>query len=148
MSSKRYAPLSVTPEAPRLLAAVLLLGAIAANLAIYRSGLSWWLQLAGMIVVLHVLYVNWRVHVSGTAPQAIVGLERDNRGNWSVQTARRGPARARLLPHSTVFPGLVVLAFAVPGQGVSSIVLTPGRVDTETWRRLLVALRHARPPGD
>lgn len=82
----------------------------------------------------------------GSAPGAPMALEL--RADGTARLARRGqPATtARILACSVRFPGIAVLALAGP-EGRVGVLVTPGRVGAQSWRRLQVMARWGLDPG-
>lgn len=148
MSSKRYAPLNIDPAPSRGLAVLLLLGTLAAIVAVFLSALPGWGRGGALLLVTLALWHGWRTHVSVRAPHGIRRLGRDAQGRWWIETGAGGVQRAQLLAGSTVFPGLTVLQFRTSSGRLRAIALTSGRLSAGSWRRLLVALRHENPLGE
>lgn len=148
MSSKRFAPLNITPEFPLLLSLGLTLVWALGLLGLSLAELTPGLQLAGAVLSTALAVMAWRRHVAGGHAARIRAFGRDARGRWWVQTATGAYQRVRLCPDTTLYPGLLVLQFVPTGAGKQRrfcMTLTRGRVEPDVWRRLLVVLRHEQP---
>jgi len=149
VSSKRYAPLSITPEFPYLQAAGLALGTGCAAAGIVLAAMPGWLQVVAGALLLISVRGAWRQHILGRHPRRVTAAGRDARGLWWVELPGGVRHTARLLPDTTLFPGLIVLRFAAMPAGTKlSIALTSECITAGTWRRLLVILRHEQPLGE
>ena len=149
MSSKRYAPLSIRPEFPYLQAAGLVLGSGFAAGGIVLATMPLWFQGAAVLLLLVSAVGSWRRYIAGPHSRRVAAAGRDTRGRWWVEVPGGARHLTRLLPDTTLFPGLIVLRFATVPEGTTySLTLTPECVDAGSWRRVLVALRHENALGE
>jgi hypothetical protein len=116
---------------------------LAAAVALWRSGLGLFLQLAGTALVLILLWCSWRQE------QRRAGfVVREEEGAWGLQ-AGHWQGRAELL-RSQVWRYLVVMDFRVVDEGRSRrqrVVVLPDAVSADVFRRLRVRLSYGRRPG-
>ena len=141
MSSVKYAtPLYLELRPSPVLAALFGLLHIGALIILFLLPIPLWLSLASSSLVLYsLLVVLGRVLL--LKKEAIVRLNWGSGDEWTLHRLDGQEITARLLPTSYVHPWMVVLNFKDENRRHRrSVVLMPGCLDRDTFRRLRVRL--------
>lgn len=135
-------PLAVSLRPSRLLALLLgcaCLGAVALVLLLPLPG---WGKALALAVMLGSGWHALRRHAWLRAPQSILGIEVNVRGELRCSTPGQDWQLADVLGSSTVTPWLVVLNLRFEGRRLARhVVLLPDSADAESLRQLRVWLR-------
>ncbi len=143
MSSPKYAtPLRLRLEPSRGLAVVYVALAAGGLGVVAWAGLPWvsWLGLA--LAAAGLCMPILRRHAWLSSPAAVVALSWESDGRWLLTRADGSQCEAWLQGDSLSHARLVVLNFRRPGRlWPVSVLLTPGRVGRQAFRRLRVRLK-------
>lgn len=140
MDSPFELPIHIAYRPPGWLAIVLSISHCGAIICIFAVPVPPWSKIALLAVIcVSLLWSLYRVlHRRYVAPPIMLILNTTN--EWRLAD-RRDARPITLLPGAFVHPGLLVLRFK-DGRRICPVILTPGMLKREVFRRLRVRLRY------
>ena len=144
MANYNVKPLRLTVRSSPRLACVFIAAGVVAGLCVLLAPLPWWVKAPVLIVVTLATWHALALHAWQRLPAACCGIEIDGKGRLVLQRRDGSTAEAVVERDSIVTVPLTILNLRLAqGRKRVSVLLTPDRVEAETYRRLRVWLRWA-----
>lgn len=146
MSSQKFAAPLALEISPSWVFAALLLGAHGVALILTFLIPQLPMVVSGVLAAVFAAHAGFSVsrHALLRAPRSVVRVLWNAADVWSLCLRDGTTLEAQLVPGSFVHPLLTVLNFRITRWRRVSVVIFPGRVDAEMFRKLRVKLRLTR----
>lgn len=144
MANYNVKPLRLTVRSSPRLAYVFMAAGVVAGLCVLLAPLPWWVKTPVLIAVTLATWHALTLHAWQRLPAACCGIEIDGKGRLVLQRRDGSTAEAVVERDSIVTVPLTILNLRLAQRRKRvSVLLTPDRVEAETYRRLRVWLRWA-----
>lgn len=115
----------------------------ATTFVLLTSQMCWLLKLLSVLLVAISAKRYYRQHIMQTSSSSVLGIAKTHRDFWSIQLANGEIQYAYLKAENTLATQfLVILNFFTERRKKIFVIITPGCINPQNYRRLLMHLYH------